>query len=450
MQITIHPSTTAGLAPKIPDAPIDDRPVRRTGYIILLVAFGLFGGWAALAGLDSAVVAPGVVNVDSYRKTVQHLEGGIVKEILVRDGDAVKIGDVLLRLDDTQVRAQLEMVRNQYLTYLALGARLATEREQHKTITFPEELREEARNDPRVQDILTAQEREFEARRGSLQGEIAVLEQRIDQLEEQIRGLDAMQAIKQKRIDSYREEVKDMKKLFDRGLGDKLRLREMERLALELEGERAGHLSDLSRAKIQISETRLQILQLQKAFQEDIASQLRDTQAKHFDLQERLRALRDTLDRTEIRATTDGVVVGMGVHTIGGGITPGSQILDLVPRGERMVVEAHVSPVDIDKMHPGLVADIRFSAFNMRTTPVVEGTVETVSADRLTDPATHQPYYLARIAVTPTGKEKLSALGLTVLPGMPAEVMIKIGERTFLNYLAQPITNSLARAFREE
>lgn len=449
MQITIHRSATAGLTPKIPDAPIDDRPVRRTGYIILLVAFGMFGGWAALAGLDSAVVAPGVVNVDSYRKTVQHLEGGIVKEILVRDGDEVKTGDVLLRIDDTQVRAQLEMARNQYLTYLALDARLTAERQQQKTIAFPEEL-SEASDDPRIKDILVAQEREFEARRGSLQGEVAVLEQRIDQLEEQIRGLDAMQAIKQKRIDSYREEVGDMKKLFERGLGDKLRLREMERLALELEGERAGHLSDISRAKIQISETRLQIIQRQKAFQEDVASQLRDTQAKLFDLQERLRALRDTLDRTEIRATTDGVVVGMGVHTVGGVIAPGSRILDLVPRGERLVVEAQVSPIDIDKVHSGLIADIRFSAFNTRTTPVVDGAVETVSADRLTDQATHQSYYLARVAVTEAGKQKLDALGLTVLPGMPAEVIIKTGERTFLNYLLRPIQDRLAQAFRED
>ncbi|HRX70022.1 MAG: HlyD family type I secretion periplasmic adaptor subunit [Candidatus Competibacteraceae bacterium] len=449
MQITIHRSATAGLTPKIPDAPIDDRPVRRTGYLILILAFGVFGGWAALAGLNSAVVAPGVVTVDSYRKTVQHLEGGIVKEILVRDGDEVKTGDVLLRLDDTQVRAQLEMARNQYLTYLALYARLQAEREQHKEIVFPQEL-QDAGNDPRVKEIMMAQQREFEARHATLQGEIAVLEQRIDQLEEQTRGLSALQAIKQKRIDSYGEEVRDMKKLFERGLGDKLRLREMERLALELEGERAEHLSDISRVKLQINETRLQIIQRQKAFQEDVASQLRDTQAKYFDLQERLRALRDTLDRTDIRATTDGVVVGMGIHTIGGVISPGSRILDIVPRGERLVVEAQVSPVDIDKVHPNLVADIRFSAFSTRTTPVVDGVVETVSADRLTDQATHQAYYLARISVAATGKETLSKLGLTVLPGMPAEVMIKTGERTFLNYLLRPIQDRLAQAFRED
>lgn len=449
MQFLTHRSATAGVPTTIPDAPTDDRSVRSIGYLILLLAFGVFGVWSALAELDSAAVAPGVVIVDSYRKTVQHLEGGIVKEILVRDGDTVKTGDVLLRLDDTQVRAQMEMVRNQYLNNLALDARLTAEREQQKTITFPEELRE-ASDDPQVKDILAIQTREFEARRAALQGEIAVLEQRIGQLDEQARGLDAMQTIKQKRIASYREEVDDMQKLFSRGLGDKLRLREMERLALELEGERAGHLSDISRAKIQISETRLQIIQRQKAFQEDVASQLRETQAKYFDLRERLRALRDTLDRVDVRATTEGVIVGMGVHTIGGVIAPGSRILDIVPRDERLVVEAQVSPTDIDKMQPGLVTDIRFSAFKSRTTPVVEGTVETVSADRLTDQATHQAYYLARVAVTDAGMETLKSLNLTVLPGMPAEVIIKTGERTFLQYLLQPMTDSLARAFREE
>lgn len=449
MQLLTHRSATAGGPATIPDAPTDDRSVRRIGYVILLLAFGVFGGWAALAELDSAAVAPGIVTVDSYRKTVQHLEGGIVKEILVRDGAVVKTGDVLLRLEDTQVRAQLEMIRNQYLTNLALDARLIAEREQRKKITFPDELLD-ANDDSRIKEIVVSQEREFEVRRATLQGEVAVLEQRIGQLEEQVRGLDATQAIKQKRIASYREEVEDMQKLFNRGLGDKLRLREMERLALELEGERAGHLSDMSRAKIQISETRLQILQRQKAFQEDVASQLRETQAKHFDLKERLRALSDILARIEIRATNDGVVVGMGVHTIGGVITPGSRILDIVPGNERMVVEAQVSPVDIDKVQVGLIADIRFSAFRTRTTPVVEGTVETVSADRLTDPATHQPYYLARIVVTEAGMETLTALNLTVVPGMPAEVMIKTGERTFLNYLLQPVTDSLARSFRED
>lgn len=446
--LTQQKMAPAGGAPTVPDAPTDDRPVRRLGYFILLLAFGIGGGWSAVAGLDSAAVALGVVTVDGYRKTVQHLEGGIVREILVRDGDLVEAGAVLLRLDDTQIRAQLEMVRSQYLANLALTARLAAEREERATIEFPEALR--ADDDPRVREIVVIQEREFEARRTALRGEIAVLEQRIEQFDEQIRGLDALQKIKQQRIVSYREEVADMQALFDRRLGDKLRLREMERLALELEGERAGHLSDISRAKIQISETRLQIIHRHKALQEEIATQLRETQARHFDLQERLGALQDTLRRTEIRATADGNVVGMGVHTVGGVIAPGNQILEIVPHEERMVVEAQVSPTDIDKVHPGLIADIRFSAFSMRQTPVIEGAVETVSADRLTDPATHQPYYLARIAVTESGQEILRGLGLTVLPGMPAEVMIKTGERTFLNYLLQPITDSLARAFRED
>jgi epimerase transport system membrane fusion protein len=427
--------------------PTDDRRARRTGLVILLVTFAGFGGWAAVAKLDSAAVASGVVTVESYRKTIQHLEGGIVQDILVRDGDSVQSGDILLRLDDTQARARLEIIRSQYLAARALEARLIAERDQQANLAFPEELLS-LRDDPRVRETLDGQERVFTARREALQGETALLEQRIEQLQAQISGLEVLQQTEQKRIDSLQRELQDFRHLQQSGYTDKLRLLELERDIAQLEGERAAHLAEIAKTHMQIGETKLQILQLRKQFQTEVVADLRDTQTKLFDLIERMRALQDTVERTEIRAPTKGTVVGLGVHTVGGVVAPATPLLEIVPKGEQLVVEAKVQPTDIDKVHPGLAADIRFTAFKLRTTPVVEGQVLTVSADRLIDPETKYPYYLARIQVTPQGMERLQ--GLELLPGMPAEVMIKTGERTLLNYLLRPLLDSFARSFRED
>ena len=436
-----------GDTPGIPSVPTDDRPARRVGLAILLVAVAGFGGWAAVAKLDSAAVAAGVVTVESYRKTIQHFEGGIVKEILVRDGDRVRSGTVLLRLDDTQARARLEIIRSQYLAARALEARLIAERDQRANLTFPEELAS-LRDDPRVRDTLDGQARVFQARHEALQGETALLAQRIEQLQAQISGMEVLQQTEQKRIDSLQRELQDFRRLQQSGYTDKLRLLELERDIAKLEGERASHLAEMARTRIQVGETKLQMLQLRKQLQTEVVGELRDAQTKLFDLAERLRALQDTLERTEIRAPADGTVVGLGVHTLGGVVAPGTPLLEIVPHGEPLLVEAKVQPTDIDKVHPGLAADIRFTAFKLRTTPVAEGTVLTVSADRLIDPDTKYPYYLARIQVTPQGLERLQ--GLELLPGMPAEVLIKTGERTLLNYLLRPLLDAFARSFRED
>ena len=432
---------------RVPPAPTDDRPIRRFGFLVLLLAFGGFGGWAATAQIDSAAVAAGTVTVESYRKTVQHLEGGIVKEILVKDGDAVKEGDVLLRMDGTQSRAQLEIARIQYVAAHALESRLLAERNQTETIAIPDELKAEE-NDPRVREAINSERQTFTARRATLKGEIALLRQQIEQLQEQTRGLDALAKSKQQRIMSYIAEAKDFSELAKQGFSDKLRQRELERAAGELEGERAQHLSDVSRAKLQIGQAELQILQLQKKFQSDVAEQLREVQAKLFDLRERMRALQDTVARIEVRAPASGTVVGLGVHTVGGVLSPGTPILEIVQQGEQLIVEAHVQVTDIDKVRPELLADVRFSSFKSRTTPVLEGNVITVSADRLVDRATNLPYYLARIRVPETELVKLH--GQALVPGMPAEVFIKTGERTTLEYLLQPLLDAAARSFREK
>ena len=441
------PAPKPAAPPRTPELRTDDHPERRMGLFILLAAIGGFSLWASMAPIDSAAVAPGLVAVEFNRKTVQHLEGGIVRDILVREGDRVAPGDLLVRLDDTQVLAQLEIARSQYLSSRALEARLIAERDGYREVVFPGDLLA-ARGDPRVQEAMAGQEQVFSARAKAITGEMEVLQQRIEQLNEQIRGLEALSASKLERIESYKAEIKDFKKLYEKGLTDRLRLREMERLAAELEGERAEHQSSVASAQVQIGETRLQIIQVQRKQQTEVTQELRDTQSKLSDLRERVRALEDTVARTVVKAPVGGAVVGLAVHTVGGVISPGGRILDIVPQDEQLIVEARVSPIDIDRMAPGLEAQLRFSAFNTRTTPTVPGRVLTVSGDRITDPNSKDSYYLARIQVTREGMDDLR--GLSLLPGMPVDVMIKTGERTFFQYLIKPITDRLTKAFREE
>lgn len=432
------------LAPK---ARSQDGFERWSGIVLLLLSFGGFGTWAALAPLASAAMAPGVVTVESNRKTIQHLEGGIVREILVKEGDEVTPDQVLLRLDETQARAQLEIVRSQYLAQRALEARLIAERDGKAAIDFPEELVSEG-DDPRIAESMEGQRQVFGSRIKTLKGEMEVLEQRVDQLMEQIRGLEGLVASKLDQVESYRSEIKDFKGLFEKGLGDKLRLRALERTVAQLEGEHQEHLAAIASAKLQIGETRLRIVQIEHKFQSDVVAELRDVQTQLFDLAERMRALEDTLSRTEVRAPVGGSVVGLQAHTVGGVIGPGGAILDIVPAGEQLLVQAHVNPQDIDKVVPGLEADIRFSAFAARVTPTVSGRVLTVSADRLTDRVTGQPYYLARAEVTKEGLADLK--DFTLLPGMPADVFIKTGERTLLQYLVRPLTERVLQSFRED
>lgn len=422
----------------------DTRP-RIIGLIILFVTFGMFGTWAAVAPLDSAALAPGVVTVKTYRKTVQHLEGGIVNEIQVRDGDQVQAGDVLLVLDNTQAQAELGIVRGQMIAALAQEARLQAERDGRGTIEFPDSF---DRNDLRVNEAVLSESQVFQARMNSHNGEIGVLEQRMTQIDEQIKGLEAVIRSKDELMRSYREEVGDLSELLSDGFVDKQRLRDLERRVSELEGEMADNHSNIAQAKMRRGETELQILQLKKDFHTEVVNQLAEVQSKLFDLRERERALTDRVERTVVRAPEAGMVLGMKVHTVGGVVRSGEPILDIVPAASDLVVEAQVSPIDIDRVSTGKLADIRFSAFKSATTPVIQGVVEHISADRLTNEETGMPYYLARVELTDVGREQLGPLLL--IPGMPAEVLINTGERTLLEYLVQPATNAFARSLIED
>jgi epimerase transport system membrane fusion protein len=425
--------------------PVSDHRTRLLGFIIVLVTFGLFGTWAIFAPLDSAALAPGVVTVKTYRKTVQHLEGGIVKDLLVRDGDIVKVGDPLIVLDDTQIHAEYEMIKSQLIAAQAIQARLRGERDDLVEIDFSGMLELDS---PRAREARNGEVQVFNARRGARLGEIAVLEQRIGQLSEQINGLKTMIGTKSSLDRSYRKEIGELTELLAEGFVGKQRLIEQERNLDKLKSEVADHQSEITKTKLQISETQLQILQLNKDFNSKVVNQLAEVQTQVFDLREKLSVLDDRLSRVVIRAPVDGMILGMTVHTIGGVISPATPLLDVVPSISDLVIEAQVSPMDIDRVEVGKSADIRFNSFNSATTPVIRGVVSQVSADRLINQETGMPYYLARVGLTKEGLNMLG--GLKLVPGMPAEVLISTGERTMLQYLLQPASNLVAKSMIED
>ncbi|RQW70803.1 HlyD family type I secretion periplasmic adaptor subunit [Halomonas sp. YLB-10] len=427
--------------------PVDLRPYRRWGLAILLVAFGGFGVWSVTAHLAVSVVAPGSVSVESFTKTIQHLEGGIVADVLVEDGDHVEAGAPLIVLDDTQALAQQRIAETEYLITRASEVRLLAEQADSDSLVFPPELI--ASSNSRVQEVLGVQRRLFEVRRQSLDDTLAALDQQILQLEEQITGLGQTRSITQQRIDSLEGEVANHRKLFRDGMISSQRLRELERESLEYQSDNAGHASEIARLRAHISENTLNKQIRLQEFQQQVGEALRQVQAEVADAEERLVALNDTLARTRITAPVAGTVVDLQVHTLGAVVRGGDPLLDLVPAGDGFVIEARVPNHDVDHLYPGQSAEIRFSAFNQRLSNVIDGEVIRVSADSFEDEATRQRYYKVRVGVTDLGKSQLTD-NMRLVAGMPAEVMILTGERSFASYITKPINDMLARAMREE
>ena len=430
------------------ELPTSDKTPKTVGAVILFITFGLFGTWSYIAPLDSAALAPGQVTVKSYRKTVKHLEGGIVDELLIRDGERVAKDQPLIRLDDTQVNAELAIVRGQLISLLASKARLQAERDLKDSVDFGTTFAPRFENDPRMSEASQNEESVFDARKNSREGEIAVYQQRLAQINEQISGTNTRIESRRQLLTSYRNEVEDLRALLGDGYVDIQRIRELDRQISQIESEIEELKFNIAQAKVGYSETELQKLQLAKNFQTEVVEQLREIEAKVFDLVERERALTSRLERSVIRAPESGMVLGLTAHTIGGVIRSGEPILDIVPESSELIVEAQVSPIDIDRVNVGLEADIRFSAFKSATTPVIVGTVTQLSPDRLVNQDTGMPYYLARVEIPDTELAKLGKLEL--IPGMPAEVLIKTGERTLFEYIAQPATNAFARSLIED
>jgi epimerase transport system membrane fusion protein len=421
-----------------------ERP-RQIGLGIAFLVFGVFGLWAALAPIDGAAFAPGIIRVGSYNKVVQHLEGGIVKSINVRGGDHVRAGDVLLVMDSTQSQAQLEILNGQLLTALAFEARLMAERNDMESVDYPPQVSAAGQSGT---NEITVQNQIFKTRKAARESSIAVLEQRIEQLQSRIGGLRALQASKTTLATSYEEELEDIQALLDEGFADKQRLRELERSFAAASGEAADLRANIASAEIQIGETRLQIIQTENEFQNDVANQLAEVQNQLKDIRERITANSDIVSRTDVRAPIDGIVNNLQVHTEGAVLSPGSAIAEIVPQGEELIIEASVAPIDIDRVSEGLEAMVRMSSFNGKRVPTLYGTVETLSADAITDPNSGASYYSARIALTPESIDDLE--GLELVPGMPAEVHIATGSRTFLQYIMKPLSNAAARGLRED
>jgi HlyD family type I secretion membrane fusion protein len=415
------------------------------GAGIVALFFGVFGAWATFAPLESAAVARGVISVETQRKTIQHLEGGIVGEIRVRDGDEVAADQVLVVLDDTQARATLELLQGRYRAAQGLEARLMAERDGLTSIVFPAVL--QTSSEPAVTELKRAQVNIFNGRRQSVAGQTAIMEQRIAQIQEEIRGLQGQTAAQAEQLALANDEIASNQKLVDEGLAGKTRLRELQRELAEVTGLHSQNLAAIARAQQNIEEARLQIVELSTDFVNEAVQGLGVAQAELLDLTEQVRAAQDVLQRTVIRAPMAGTIVDLQVHTVGGVVTPGQALLDVVPKGDQLVVEAFVDPNDIDVVQVGLPAQVRLTALTQRNLAPLEGRVTRVSADRLIDQRTGAAYFLARVELVADGAGQVD--GERLYPGMQAEVMIVTGARTTLDYLSRPIVDSFNRAFRE-
>lgn len=436
---TAHQDSLADIA--------DESRSRRIGIAVILVTFILFGGWAFFAPIASAVVATGVVKVELERKNVQHLEGGIVREIHVREGQMVELGDTLLTLDQTQFQADMEVGGSQVQALQASEARLKAERDGLSEIVFPDSF---DASTPHIAQLIDSETALFNARKGSRQGEIKVLQGRIQQSESQITGLHQINESKQEILHSLQSELTDLQRLVAGNFISRHKLSQIERQISELRGEIAENDASIANLRVQQRETRLLIDFRKAEFHTADIDALTETQKKLDELLKKSMSLEDRVNRASIKAPVAGQVIGLRVNTAGAVLQPGTHILDIVPAGADLVVEARISPADVDSVHVDQLADIRFTGFKATTTPVVEGRLVHLAGDRLIDEMTGIAYFKSHIHLTPEGLQHLNRLNLRIQPGIPAEVIINTGERTLFQYLVQPISNALARTFRED
>jgi HlyD family secretion protein len=417
------------------------------GLAIIVVLAGGLGGWASTAEMSGALIAPGQIVVESNIKKVQHPTGGVVGEVLARDGDLVKAGQVVVRLDDTVTRASLAIVTKNLDGLWARAARLQAEQHGLGKIEFPRTLLDRA-GDPDVKTVIASETKLFEVRVNGRTGQKAQLRERITQLNEEIGGLSAQEKAKDQEIALVEKELAGVRDLYEKHLVQISRLTTLERDAARLNGERAQYIASRAQAKGKITETELQIIQVDQDMVSDVSKDLREANDKIGEFVERKVTAEDQLRRTDIRSPQDGMVLQSTVHTVGGVITAGDAIMMIVPQADDLRVEAKVNPQDIDKLQIGQKTLLRLSAFNQRTTPELNGVVTRVSPDVTTDQRTGQSYYTIRVSMPP---EEVARLGdVKMIPGMPVEAFVQTGDRTMLSYLIKPLSDQLMRAFREK
>jgi HlyD family secretion protein len=430
------------------------RKLNLVGLGITIVLVGGAGGWAATAQLAGAVIAQGTIVVESDVKKVQHPSGGVVGEIFVKEGSEVEEGQVVLRLDDTVTRSTLGVVQSQLDELTARQARLLAERDDADAIAFPAPLTAR-RDDASVATAVAGEEKLFESRSNARRGQRSQLRERVAQTNEEIRGLSAQLAAKETELELVAKELAGVTELYRKNLVSISRYSQLQRDETRLQGERGQFIADIARARGKISETELQIIQVDQDFRTDVLKDLREAQGKIAELKERLTAAEDQLKRVDLRAPQAGTVHQLAVHTVGGVIANGEVIMRIVPRADQLVIEAKVAPSDIDQVSWGAQAAVRILAGNQRTTPVLNGEVTLVSADIAREQPREQqnagqpsqPYYTVRINLPATELARLRDIHL--VPGMPAEVFIQTHERTALQYLLKPLQEQIARTFRE-
>src|SRR4051812_26719277 len=414
--------------------------------IVIAVAGGL-GGWAATQQISGALIAPGQIVVESNVKKVQHPTGGVIGELRAHDGDLVKAGDILVRLDDTGTKASLAIVTKNLDARWGRAARLEAEQRGLDRITFPPQLAARA-GDPDVNNLTASETKLFEVRVNGRIGQKAQLRERISQLSEEVEGMSAQVKAKDQEIALVQKELDGVRQLYEKHLVQISRLTTLERDAARLNGERAQYIASRAQAKGKITETELQIIQVDKDMVSDVSKDLRETNDKIGEFVERKVTAEDQWRRVDIRAPQHGMVLQSTVHTVGGVIPAGDAIMMIVPQADDLQVEAKVNPQDIDKLQIGQKTLLRLSAFNQRTTPELNGRVTRVSPDVTTDQRTGQSYYTIRVSMPP---EEVARLGeAKLIPGMPVEAFVQTGDRTMLSYLIKPLKDQLMRAFREK
>jgi HlyD family secretion protein len=418
-----------------------------TGLAVVAVLAGGLGAWASTQQISGALIAPGQVVVESNVKKVQHPTGGVVGELLARDGDVVKAGQIVVRLDDTVTKANLAIVTKNLDAALARAARLEAEQRGLDRISFPKQLTDRA-SDPDVAAVIASESKLFEVRVTGRTGQKSQLHERITQLNQEVEGLAAQARAKEQEIALVQQELTGVRDLYDKHLVQISRLTTLERDAARLNGERAQYVAARAQTKGKITETELQIIQVDKDVVSEVSKDLRETNDKIGELIERKVTAEDQLRRVDIRAPQDGIVEQSSVHTVGGVITAGDAIMLIVPQSDDLQVEAKVNPQDIDKLQVGQKTLLRLSAFNQRTTPELNGVVSRVSPDVTTDQRSGQSYYTIRVSMPP---EEVARLGdVKLIPGMPVEAFVQTGERTLISYLMKPLSDQLMRAFREK
>jgi len=427
----------------------DARAFSRIGWLIVVLGLGGFLAWGLFAPLDKGVPLSGTVAKESNRKAIQHQMGGIVKEILVKDGDIVKAGQVLVRMNGVLAKSAYETSEAQYLTARASEARLTAERDGLKTITFPAEL-EQRKNEPRIAELMSMQNQLFTSRQMSLQNELGSVDENIAGLKDQIKSLEESRDSKKAQMGYLKEQLDGMRDLAKEGYVARNRLLDLERTYAQLSGQISEDIGNIARSRRQVLELSLRKAQRVQDYQKEVRTQLSDVEREAEALGARMEGQKFEVDNVEVKSPVDGTVTGLAVFTQGGVVQPGFKMMEIVPTNDPLVIEGNLAVNLVDRIHPGLKTELIFSAFNVNKTPHIEGQVEEVAADRSLDERTGAPYYKVRVRVTPAGQKMIAEHHMQVRPGMPVELFVKTGERTPINYLLKPIFDRARSSMAEE